>query len=256
MKSLLSVLVLIILASTSLHAQDIMFYRSGNTMKVQIIEVGKNKIRYYDWGNKRERVYAVPVKDIASIQYANGRIQSFDLSKTEKAQVDSFGRNLKIWSFDFGGSSILSTVSIPKWKSGYMIGIGHQFGYQISNYVNLAIGGEFDYLSSSTDTVTDPKKYSNTVYSIAYIGIPLSLNIVELGKRSGICVSGTISVGARYCNQIVSQSLGFGTKCSLFAGCGFRSGRTYLQIGPYVDYIGMGANYNGIGYGLRLNTLR
>ena len=249
-------LVLIILASTAVHAQDILVLRSGNTMKVQVVEVAKKNVRYYDWGSKTQRVYVVPVSDIISIKYANGTTQTFDQEKTEKARVDSFGRHTKSWTFNGGGGIILSNTSVDKWKGGVSGGLEHQFGYQMTNNVNLSIGGEFMYFSSQTDTSTVKEKSGNTLYRISYLGIPITLNLVELGKPSGLYFSVEVSQGVRYCNQLVKQNLSYAIKGSFSGGVGLKTGRTYFQIGAYAEYISFGSNYDGLGYGIRVTTIR
>jgi len=256
MKNLLSTLALIILASTMVHAQDILFLRSGSTMKVQVVQLSKNKIRYYDWGSKRERVYVIATADVVSIKYANGTIKTFDLVKTQKSKIDSFGRNTKSWTINAGGGILFSTPSISLWKGGLGLGLSHQYGYQITNNANISIGGEFMYFTSSTDTTANKEKSGNTSYRISYLGIPLTLNLVELGKPGGLYFSTGASVGVRYCNQIISSNLGLGFKVSFSGGIGVKTGKTYLQIGAYADYVGLGNNYNGLGYGLRVTTIR
>ena len=80
-KYLITILVLTIL--TSLSAQDIIVFRSGEEKEVIVKKVGTSTIEYLRYDNLEGAIYEVLKDDILSIKYENGVEDIFKLTDKE-----------------------------------------------------------------------------------------------------------------------------------------------------------------------------
>lgn len=65
-------LILNILLSISVMAQDVIIKRNGDELQCKIVEVSKNEVKYKRWSNQEGPMFAEKKTDIFMIKYENG----------------------------------------------------------------------------------------------------------------------------------------------------------------------------------------
>lgn len=136
-KSLLT-LVLVLTASLSLTAQDIIVLRNSERIDARIIEVTSTEITYTLADDGSGQVFRLSVAEIASIMYGNGDVQTFEnvpVTETHKADSDKWKERLapksklRIVGLSVGYSA--KRLVSPGYK-GPWIG-GGEGGYKLTN---------------------------------------------------------------------------------------------------------------------------
>ena len=93
MKQILSTCALILMATFTTFAQDIIITSDSQKIEAKIVEVSKTEIKYKELDNLDGPMFVLPMEDIVSIIYANGKVyvpkkpQADNVSE-EKKQVD------------------------------------------------------------------------------------------------------------------------------------------------------------------------
>lgn len=82
---------LLILAGTigSASAQDLLILKSGNEIKVKIVEEGTDIIKYREFDNPSGPLYSVVKANVASIRYEKGSKVTQDTKATESEKVNT-----------------------------------------------------------------------------------------------------------------------------------------------------------------------
>lgn len=71
MKQIIMLFVLLV-AATSVSAQDVIVMKDGNIITSKVVEVGTKEIKYKKWSNQNGPLYTIPITDIYAINYENG----------------------------------------------------------------------------------------------------------------------------------------------------------------------------------------
>ncbi len=71
-------IVLSILSTTCIYAQDILVKKSGDSLKVKILEVGLSEIKYKNFDDLDGITYGIFKSSVVCIRYKNGRVEYFD----------------------------------------------------------------------------------------------------------------------------------------------------------------------------------
>ena len=82
-KKILSLLFFIVTSNVMIFAQDIIITKKSKTITAKVLEVTTNEVKYKDFNNLNGPIYTMLKKDIISISYENGSIDTF------KARVSS-----------------------------------------------------------------------------------------------------------------------------------------------------------------------
>lgn len=77
MKKINSILILFLVLSFHLKAQDLIIKTTGDTIKAKITEVGTNAISYKKWNNQNGPTFVESKSDIQFVKYSNGEVQQF-----------------------------------------------------------------------------------------------------------------------------------------------------------------------------------
>lgn len=77
MKHLFTI-VLLLWFSVSAFAQDYIFFRNGDELRVKVQEISPTEIKYKKYSNQQGPTYSVPKKDVEAIQYENGDKETFN----------------------------------------------------------------------------------------------------------------------------------------------------------------------------------
>lgn len=76
-KLLVSLLALTSVAALSANAQDMISMRNGHVVKAKVVEVEQNSVKYRLYEEPDGPLYTVGKLDISSIEYENGRVESY-----------------------------------------------------------------------------------------------------------------------------------------------------------------------------------
>jgi hypothetical protein len=77
-KLFLVVTLLLMAGIFSISAQDLIIFRDGSMMEAQVTEISPTEIRYRRIDHLDGPVVAIPVSNVLSIRYQNGRVEIFD----------------------------------------------------------------------------------------------------------------------------------------------------------------------------------
>jgi len=97
MRRLIFFLLSIFLLNASLKAQDRIYRKNGQILKVKVIEVGTSEIKYKVFGDEDGPIYALERDRIKRIEYANGKTEKMtpDLKDPEQ-YAEQLARGVKI----------------------------------------------------------------------------------------------------------------------------------------------------------------
>ena len=82
MKNLISLVFLLV--SYMSYSQDILHLKSGFDVQVKVREIGKKEIKYKKYNNLEGPLYTANIKEINSITFKNGEVESFEDDKLKK----------------------------------------------------------------------------------------------------------------------------------------------------------------------------
>lgn len=133
--------ILAVCMSGSLWAQDLIFFRTGDSLEVKVLEVGVSEIRYRRWSNLQGPLYVTNKTEVKRIQYLKGEADEFPLMPPPIEILESKGRNclgnpreyypLGVGLYIFGPTGAVSVelnyYVVPSFEA--VIGIGFGGGY-------------------------------------------------------------------------------------------------------------------------------
>lgn len=144
-------LIAILLLNTSLKAQDKIYRKNGQVLKVKVLEVSSTEIKYKIFGDENGPIYVLEKDRIKKIEYENGRIEKpiIDLKDPEQ-YAEQLKKAIKI---DFLGPLMgYSQISYEKSTGvgkGYELTVGvigagkNQILEYYDNQVRLARKNQF-----------------------------------------------------------------------------------------------------------------
>jgi hypothetical protein len=83
MKRQLFILVLLFLAFSTVHAQDTIYKKTGETISSKIVEVNPSEVKYKKFDFQDGPVYTIEKADLFMIRYQNGLKDLFDTEKSK-----------------------------------------------------------------------------------------------------------------------------------------------------------------------------
>jgi len=92
MKKLL--LLLMLLSTTMLNAQDVIVKNDGSTIICKVIEVGTSEVKYKKYSNLDGPLYSILLTDVQNINFENGEREKFSESLTTESPKDSGKKDL------------------------------------------------------------------------------------------------------------------------------------------------------------------
>lgn len=99
MKKITFLSLLFILMGTSLFAQDKIFKKHGPVINAKVIEIGPDEIKYKLTDSPDGPVYVVDKSTVVKIQYADGRVEKYQVSYKDAANYE--GQLTKAIKFNF-----------------------------------------------------------------------------------------------------------------------------------------------------------
>jgi hypothetical protein len=84
MHRLFCIIVIVLASFLSCKAQDILFWRAGDSIAVVVVEVHKEDIKYKRFDNVNGPIYTTAKSDVAKIRYANGVEDLFPLDNSSR----------------------------------------------------------------------------------------------------------------------------------------------------------------------------
>lgn len=135
----------IILAGASLQAQDKIYRKNGQVIKVKVIEIGVSEIKYKLHGDIEGPVYVLEKDRIRKIEYQNGTTDRMTVNLKDPEQyADQLNRGIKI---DFLGP-LMGYLQITYEKS---TGVGK--GYELTlGIIGAGKNQTLDYYNSTFRT--------------------------------------------------------------------------------------------------------
>ena len=83
MKNLIALLILFV--SYNSYSQDVLHLKSGFDVQVKVHEIGNKEIKYKKYNNIEGPLYIADIKEIKSITFKNGEVESFEGDKIKKS---------------------------------------------------------------------------------------------------------------------------------------------------------------------------
>lgn len=145
MRKFILFLISAILISSTLNAQDKIYRKNGQVVKVKVIEIGVSEIKYKLFGDEAGPVYVLEKDRIKKIEYENGTTDRMTVNLKDPEQyADQLSRGIKI---DFLGP-LLGYSQITYEKS---TGVGK--GYELTlGIIGAGKNQTLDYYNSTFRT--------------------------------------------------------------------------------------------------------
>ena len=261
MKRIITLVTLILVVLSHTFAQKATIYPvSGNPIKADIVEIKTHTVRYHDVPDREGlgQVFAMNKKNILYILYDDKRVVTFPVLPKDTLHV---GSHLTLWTIDIGSSISNSYKNETNYSYGsrLALGVSRQWGYQLSPGASVYIGGEYR-LYNWSGVPDSPKVRYN--YTLNYLGLSGGFHALKIREKATWFASTVFGGGFRYYyddnKQIPTNNkpanLGLSGHVLLNVGGALRFNKTFVEIGPYVDYIGYGLSGSVISYGLKLTT--
>jgi hypothetical protein len=88
MRTLILFVVSMFLVTASLKAQDKIYRKNGQVLKVKILEISSSEIKYKVWGDENGPIYVLEKDRIKKIQYENGKVETPTLDIKDPEQYE------------------------------------------------------------------------------------------------------------------------------------------------------------------------
>ena len=85
-KQLLSALFILVVSCTC-FAQDIIITKDSKKINAKVLRIGEDNIRYKDYNDQEGPSYSILKKDVSSILYASGEVETFNSEATSSQQM-------------------------------------------------------------------------------------------------------------------------------------------------------------------------
>ncbi len=229
-KAYIFIVIVTVLISKNINAQDKIFLKSGDKIEAKIIEVNIDNLKYKKISNQNGPVFTIPKKDIHMVEYENGES---DIFKEKTIEFKRNRINLDVLVYMYNGPLSISYERLNEsGKIGYEIPInlhmnegeyvGLTTGLNIKYYVSgsakgfyvgptLALGA-FDYYYEDGDYYFD----YDTVFSVVP-GAKLGYQY-QLSNLFGLSLGGTVGYIIPFEGNYqgdIAYSINFGLNFSL-----------------------------------------
>ncbi len=156
MKNLIAILILLVLGSTQLLAQDTLYRVDGRVSNVRIIEVNNNQVKYRNPVGQGGPLFVLNRMEVSKIVYSDGRIENFNASAPIQANSNyAYG---SVWGTNVPKPDPLRT----NFKRRYV-------NINVTDYFAGAITLGYEYFTKEGD------------YSLR---IPVSIGLNSLGANA------------------------------------------------------------------------
>lgn len=137
-----------LLSASSLHAQDVITLRTGETVNAKVSEVGISEVRYFKSSNLNGPIYVTAKADISSIAYENGNKDVFNTTAQQPTTVivqqpapqtvytDQPLRRRYFWNSGWWYPVVVGHIDLGH-HGGYYYGGGHHGRYYGGHYGGL-----------------------------------------------------------------------------------------------------------------------
>lgn len=149
-----------VLISKNINAQDKIFLKSGDKIEAKIIEVNIDDIKYKKFSNQNGPVFTIPKKDINKVVFENGESDIFKEEGFRRNRI-----NADVLAFTYYG---------PIYASYERINESGKIGYEIPINVHMA-EGDFYGLTTGLNL----KYYVSGSAKGFYVGPTLALGVFD-----------------------------------------------------------------------------
>jgi len=167
-KAYIIMIILTVLISKNINAQDIIFLKSGDKIDSKILEVNIDNIKYKKYSNQNGPVFTIPKKDIRMVTYENGESDIFNKKTSNKEETKELRRNrinIDVLAFTYNG---------PTYVSYERINENGKIGYEIPINLHMA-EGEFMGITTGLNL----KYYVSGNAKGFYVGPSLALGVFD-----------------------------------------------------------------------------
>lgn len=130
----------------NIYSQDLIIKKSGDTLRVKVLETGLSEVKYKNYDDLDGITYGIYKSAIATIRYVNGRVESFDQPEEMSAEKKCYCGNTDAAKYHGkkGGHFVLGALFGP------FAMIGTAFANPIPRK------GRHSYLSKYQELFNDP----------------------------------------------------------------------------------------------------
>lgn len=149
-------LVLFLLCSVTLFAQDVIVQNNGNTILSKVVEIGATEVKYKKFSNLNGPTYTIAKAEILVINYENGEKESFKNTQSSGSVVNTnnIGKRtlsdnelLKVDGYNNQIPNKIKKLRRKAWVGG-LIGVGVGTGFLLLAD-DVADGDPFDVADAS-----------------------------------------------------------------------------------------------------------
>ena len=238
-------LFLIIGGVISANAQDLIVLKDGNMIEAKVVEISPTEIKYKLFDHLDGPTIIIPIANVLSIRYENGRIQRFGeaISSTRQESVESQTAAPNIYAMDPNklnfGLSINAAGFIPNAGGGPSI--------------------TFDFNKRKFNAIIEIRSglgFIPSFYGYELFGISSVFNYFAASRIGGFYIGGMVkySVGENLSDEVIHRfglagNIGykFVTRSGMYFRTGFKGGYSFgegngLIVRPDLSF---GYNFQG-----------
>ncbi|MGJ1389215.1 hypothetical protein ACR78F_02495 [Sphingobacterium spiritivorum] len=188
--------------TVTVRGQDIITKNDKTEVKVKLIEITEDAIKYHDWTNQSGPIYTISKSNVFMITYQSGKREFVNSNENNSKTVTNNSGNSTVKGSRFSFSP--RDKSLPKSETNY--------GDRFSNYgVTLNTFGETTVPTISA--ITDIIFIRNLAFSIGSMGSYNSEKI--MGYSSKALTVGLLAGGTYYLNELLKLNK---SKTSVYSG--------------------------------------
>jgi len=199
--NLLFSVIIMMLISTNLIAQDKIYLKNGENIEAKVLEVNVDNIKYKKFTNLEGPTFTLAKNEVQMLVYENGESEIFkEESTNENADDSNTIINSRVSNVEKGGGPKIGlNVGLPvgEYASYTELSVGAEFAYLAEVVDNFEIGGliGYSYYFGGTDGYYDfedvgyiPIAFSSRYYFVdrkLFTGIDLGYGIGVTGSVDG-----------------------------------------------------------------------
>lgn len=193
------ILILAILTSSLLKAQDLIIMNNGDEIEAIVVEVGITEVTYHKFDYQDGPSYVVSKEDIFMIKYNNGSKDVFRNQPKEQIQSKTPTGQLYRKGVHIGVhvTPCKAEIKDSYFSSGFGINTGLDIYHYVSNYIGIKTGLTYFQLPTLDNNVTG---------TLGSIGVPLKF-LVTTGRPAGFY----FEAGFNFLLPVHSKYSGLGT---------------------------------------------
>lgn len=138
-------LILFLLCSVALFAQDIIVQNNGNTILSKVVEIGASEVKYKKFSNLNGPTYTIAKAEILVINYENGEKESFANAQASVVNTNNIGKRMlsdnELLRVDANNNNVNSEKIKRLKRNGWIVGL-----------LGVGIGTGFCIIASNADS--------------------------------------------------------------------------------------------------------